>query len=35
MDPAPHDDPERWALTWRAYRRKSEAAAPKASVKQE
>jgi len=25
MDPAPHDDPERWALTWRAYRRKSRA----------
>jgi glycine dehydrogenase subunit 2 len=22
MDPAPHDDPERWALTWRAYLRK-------------
>jgi glycine dehydrogenase subunit 2 len=22
MDPAPHDDPERWALTWRAYVRK-------------
>jgi glycine dehydrogenase subunit 2 len=22
MDQAPHDDPERWALTWRAYRRK-------------
>jgi glycine dehydrogenase subunit 2 len=22
MDPAPHDDPERWALTWRAYQRK-------------
>ena len=21
--PAPHDDPERWALTWRAYRRKA------------
>lgn len=23
MDQAPHDDPERWALTWRAYLRKS------------
>jgi glycine dehydrogenase subunit 2 len=23
MDPAPHDDPERWALTWRAYVRKT------------
>ena len=23
MDAAPHDDPERWALTWRAYLRKS------------
>jgi glycine dehydrogenase subunit 2 len=23
MDPAPHDDPERWALTWRAYLRKA------------
>jgi glycine dehydrogenase subunit 2 len=23
MDPAPCDDPERWALTWRAYLRKS------------
>jgi glycine dehydrogenase subunit 2 len=23
MDPAPHDDPERWALTWRAYLRKT------------
>jgi glycine dehydrogenase subunit 2 len=22
MDPAPHDDPERWALTWRGYLRK-------------
>jgi glycine dehydrogenase subunit 2 len=22
MDPAPHDDPERWALTWRAHLRK-------------
>jgi glycine dehydrogenase subunit 2 len=22
MEQAPHDDPERWALTWRAYRRK-------------
>jgi glycine dehydrogenase subunit 2 len=22
----PHDDPERWALTWRAYRRKYGAA---------
>jgi len=22
MDQAPHDDPERWALTWRAYERK-------------
>jgi glycine dehydrogenase subunit 2 len=22
MDQAPHDDPERWALTWRAYMRK-------------
>jgi glycine dehydrogenase subunit 2 len=22
LDPAPLDDPERWALTWRAYRRK-------------
>ena len=32
MDPAPHDDPERWALTWRAYLRKSEAGAPTASV---
>jgi glycine dehydrogenase subunit 2 len=21
LDPAPHDDPERWALTWRAYQR--------------
>jgi glycine dehydrogenase subunit 2 len=24
IDPAPLDDPERWALTWRAYRRKRE-----------
>jgi glycine dehydrogenase subunit 2 len=23
MDAAPHDDPDRWALTWRAYLRKS------------
>jgi glycine dehydrogenase subunit 2 len=23
MDASPHDDPERWALTWRAYLRKS------------
>jgi hypothetical protein len=22
LDLEPHDDPERWALTWRAYRRK-------------
>jgi hypothetical protein len=22
MDPTPHDDPERWALTWRAHLRK-------------
>jgi glycine dehydrogenase subunit 2 len=22
LDQAPHDDPERWAITWRAYRRK-------------
>jgi glycine dehydrogenase subunit 2 len=22
LDQAPHDDPERWALTWRAYQRK-------------
>jgi glycine dehydrogenase subunit 2 len=30
MDQAPHDDPERWALTWRAYIRKrtAQAAAP-------
>ena len=27
MDPAPHDDPERWALTWRAYLRKRGGAA--------
>jgi glycine dehydrogenase subunit 2 len=27
MDPAPHDDPERWALTWRAYARKRESGA--------
>jgi glycine dehydrogenase subunit 2 len=27
MDPAPHDDPERWALTWRAYLRKRRAQA--------
>jgi glycine dehydrogenase subunit 2 len=32
MDPAPHDDPERWALTWRAYLRKSEAGAPTTGV---
>jgi glycine dehydrogenase subunit 2 len=23
MDPAPHDDPQRWVLTWRAHLRKS------------
>jgi glycine dehydrogenase subunit 2 len=23
MDPAPHDDPKQWALTWRAYLRKA------------
>jgi glycine dehydrogenase subunit 2 len=28
MDPAPHDDPERWALTWRAYLRKRGQPAP-------
>jgi glycine dehydrogenase subunit 2 len=28
MDPAPHDDPERWALTWRAYLRKRGPQAP-------
>jgi len=22
LDPEPHDDPERWAMTWRAYLRK-------------
>ena len=22
MDPEPHNDPERWALTWRAWQRK-------------
>ena len=27
IDPAPHDDPERWALTWRAYLRKQGAQA--------
>jgi glycine cleavage system P protein (glycine dehydrogenase) subunit 2 len=27
MDQAPHDDPERWALTWRAYVRKRSAQA--------
>ncbi len=28
LDQAPHDDPERWALTWRAYRRKRNGAPP-------
>jgi glycine dehydrogenase subunit 2 len=27
LDQAPHDDPERWALTWRAYQRKRAGAA--------
>ena len=27
LDQAPHDDPERWALTWRAYLRKHNGAA--------
>jgi glycine dehydrogenase subunit 2 len=27
LDQAPHDDPERWALTWRAYQRKRRGAA--------
>jgi glycine dehydrogenase subunit 2 len=27
LDSEPHDDPERWALTWRAYQRKYGAAA--------
>jgi glycine cleavage system P protein (glycine dehydrogenase) subunit 2 len=27
LDQAPHDDPRRWALTWRAYRRKRAAGA--------
>ena len=28
LDQAPHDDPDRWALTWRAYQRKRNGAAP-------
>ena len=24
LDPGPLDDPERWALTWRAHRRKAQ-----------
>ena len=33
MDPAPHDDPERWALTWRGYlRKRGSQAAPEGSV---
>ena len=31
LDQAPHDDPERWALTWRAFQRKRSAAASVAS----
>jgi glycine dehydrogenase subunit 2 len=31
LDQAPHDDPERWALTWRAYQRKRRAAPAVAS----
>jgi glycine dehydrogenase subunit 2 len=27
LDQAPHDDPARWALTWRAYQRKRGAGA--------
>ena len=27
LDPAPHDDPQRWAITWRAYLRKGRGAA--------
>jgi glycine dehydrogenase subunit 2 len=32
MDPAPHDDPERWALTWRAYLRKRSSAGASAAA---
>jgi glycine dehydrogenase subunit 2 len=35
MDPAPHDDPERWALTWRAYVRKRGAVSSPESVNEE
>jgi glycine cleavage system P protein (glycine dehydrogenase) subunit 2 len=35
MDPAPHDDPEHWALTWRAYLRKTRANGRPGAVRSE
>jgi glycine dehydrogenase subunit 2 len=35
MDPEPHDDPERWALTWRAHLRKAGKRGEEASLQPE